>query len=292
MPRHSKNASVSGHFRYDEKKKANTGTITQRLGTDSQLPFGYCCLSVTPVEDAVISPSGHMYEREAILEYLLKKTKDLKKQAKLFEKQQAQLRDDEEKKMREEGDSELNKFVDSAEGVATLVKRKSSEIESNNSYMESRKRVIDDTSRDKKIKDLRQVAPWIPQFTPEAEASAIKAPPKRPPSPMTGRPLKTSDLIPIQMTRESGGDAGSSGAVKFMCPVSRKTITSQKVIAIKNTHQIMLESVAKELAYPTMTCPVTGTKFREADIIPLSQSASGFASTGAVEAKKYRPALA
>ena len=42
------------------------------------------------------------------------------------------------------------------------------------SYFESRKRVIDDTSRDKKQQELRQVAPWLPSFTPEAAAAALK----------------------------------------------------------------------------------------------------------------------
>jgi nitric oxide synthase-interacting protein len=71
----------------------------------------------------------------------------------------------------------------------------------------------------------------------------------------------------------------------------RKTITSQKVIAIKTTHQIMLESVAKDLAYPTMTCPITGAKFQKDDVVAVAQVASGFASSGTVEAKKYRPSM-
>lgn len=88
MVRHSKNVGDKHHFGHFEKGKTDTGTITARLGTDSQLPFGYCCLSLNPVEDPVISPSGHIYSREAILEYLLLKTQELKKQAKLYENQE------------------------------------------------------------------------------------------------------------------------------------------------------------------------------------------------------------
>lgn len=55
MPqRHSKNAGDKHHFTYAEKAAANVGSITQRLGTDSQLPFGYCCLSLQPVVNAVV----------------------------------------------------------------------------------------------------------------------------------------------------------------------------------------------------------------------------------------------
>ena len=73
--------------------------------------------------------------------------------------------------------------------------------------------------------------------------------------------------------------------------VYRKTIVSQQVVAIKKTHQIMIESVAKELAYPSMTCPVTGQPFEVKDVLPLVRAVSGFAATGRVEAKKYRPGM-
>ncbi len=64
------------------------GTVKQRLGTESQLPFGYCSLSMHPAEEAVVSPSGHIYSREYILEYLLTKSKELKKLTKSFETQE------------------------------------------------------------------------------------------------------------------------------------------------------------------------------------------------------------
>lgn len=51
----------------------------------------------------------------------------------------------------------------------------------------------------------------------------------------------------------------------------------------------MIEQVAKDLAYKTMTCPITGKKFSMDDVIELQQAATGFASTGVVEAKVYRP---
>lgn len=60
---------------------------------------------------------------------------------------------------------------------------------------------------------------------------------------------------------------------------------------IKTTGCYMIESIAKELAYPTMTCPNSGKKFKMTDIIELIPAASSFASSGDVEVKKYRPAI-
>ena len=54
------------------------------------------------------------------------------------------------------------------------------------------------------------------------------------------------------------------------------------------TGHAMLESVAKEFAYPCMTCPITGTKFKENDVIQLQNAGSGFAAGGAKQATSYK----
>lgn len=53
----------------------------------------------------------------------------------------------------------------------------------------------------------------------------------------------------------------------------------------------MLESAAKELALPSMICPITSKKFKSSDVIDLVAAASSFSASGPVEAKHYRPAL-
>jgi nitric oxide synthase-interacting protein len=53
----------------------------------------------------------------------------------------------------------------------------------------------------------------------------------------------------------------------------------------------MLEQTAKDLAYPSMTCPVTGKNFKMDDVLELVQAASGFSATGKVEVTKHRPTL-
>jgi len=63
--------------------------ITPGLQVDSQLPFGYCALTLCPVVEPVVTPSGHMYSREAIFEYLLAKTQELKRQQARYDAQEA-----------------------------------------------------------------------------------------------------------------------------------------------------------------------------------------------------------
>lgn len=104
------------------------------------------------------------------------------------------------------------------------MKRQTTEEENRQSYMASRKRMIDDTDRETQLKVLKEVNPWLPQFTPQAEETKLKKPPKRPLSPMTSRPLRVSDLIPINMHREvptTNDQPSTETTVKYICPVSR-----------------------------------------------------------------------
>jgi nitric oxide synthase-interacting protein len=54
---------------------------------------------------------------------------------------------------------------------------------------------------------------------------------------------------------------------------------------------MMTQEVARQLAYPTMTCPVTGKKFKMDDVIELARASSGYSSSGKVEATVYRPSM-
>lgn len=141
---------------------------------------------------------------------------------------------------------DLNKFAETQDDVSGILKRKSEEVTSE--YNEKRKRLIDDTDRTVKIADLQRVCPWVPQFTPSAKDSDMKEPPKRPSSPITGRPLKSSDLTPIDMIREDGSNASnnnsnSSGAVRFVCSVSRYKCVVCGMCVMYVTYCTVLHSV-------------------------------------------------
>lgn len=71
----------------------------------------------------------------------------------------------------------------------------------------------------------------------------------------------------------------------------RKTITTQKVIVIKSTGTLMLEAAARETCLKTLRDPVTNEAFALKDVIELVPMASGFAASGNVIAKRYRPSF-
>mmetsp|Transcript_4532 Transcript_4532/g.8789 ORF Transcript_4532/g.8789 Transcript_4532/m.8789 type:complete len:217 (-) Transcript_4532:1187-1837(-) len=102
MTRKSQQAGGHNPLTYHERKRLKSsgyGTQSTRLTTASQLPFGHCCLNLSPIIEeggggsatttataAVATPSGHIYSREAIVQYLLTKNGELKKQKAEYER--------------------------------------------------------------------------------------------------------------------------------------------------------------------------------------------------------------
>lgn len=282
---------------YGEKANLNNtwcGTQERRVGTDSQIPFGYCCLSLQPVVEPVVSPTGHLYSRECILEYLLTKKEELGRQKIAYEAQN--------KKLAEEahaGSTEvqnMNKFIEDQSalggaGFSLKRKRKAEEIEA-----EARKKTIermsdkvDRTSIEQQKKDIRRSSWWVPEFTPDGQAELIPKPDKRPASPMSGRPLKLKNLVSVNFTMDhekKGGPGGEKGS--FICAVSKKELVHQPVVVFKKTGHAILKKVAEQLAFPTMTCPITGAKFKDGDVIHMAGAGSGFAAGGAKTASSYK----
>ncbi|EMP41811.1 Nitric oxide synthase-interacting protein [Chelonia mydas] len=86
MTRHGKNCTAGAVYTYHEKKKdtaaSGYGTQNVRLSRDAVKDFDCCCLSLQPCKDPVVTPDGYLYEKEAILEYILHQKKEIARQMK------------------------------------------------------------------------------------------------------------------------------------------------------------------------------------------------------------------
>lgn len=268
MTRKSKQAGGNMPLTSYERKKysKNYGTTTQRLSGLAQYTFGHCALSLHPaLEQPVATPSGYVYERSAILEYLLTKTQQIKQETQEHEQLQ--------KRKREE------QFLE------TEQKRKDDEKK----FEESQK-VISSSKRQRLEEDnpLKRTSYWLAEVQPQVQTNDIEtsSPPlKRPPSPNTQLPLGRKDLIELNLKRNS--------QEQVLCALSDKTITTQPAIALftkkSRPAQVVLEQVYNDLG-KDRTCPITGKKISK--IIRLQKGGSSFAAAGGVvEAKTYRPTM-
>ena len=91
MTRHGRNCTASAVYSYHEKKKdtkaSGYGSQSQRLSKDSVNDFDCCGLTLQPCREPVITPEGYLYDKEAILEYILSQKQDYSKKLREYEKQ-------------------------------------------------------------------------------------------------------------------------------------------------------------------------------------------------------------
>ncbi|KAJ1460125.1 hypothetical protein M885DRAFT_509859 [Pelagophyceae sp. CCMP2097] len=295
--RHTKNngSSTYGVFSHAERKKCGfMNNLEMRAGVDSQLPFGWCSLSLQPAVDPVVTPSGHVYSRECLLEHMVAKTAQLRTQREDWEAQQRNAVNDARK-------SELER-----EAQLRLEFERANDPRINNEATKKRSReeVLEDeraaiiseitapmatTAMVARTKEeLKRTSFWLPEFTPGHAAEPVRAPEKRPPSPVTGQPLRSKDLVPIRLDASTVAKADGSKEhdTKYLCHVSRNEITTQPVVLIRSTGCVVLEDVAKKLGvFETKVCPITSRPFKAKDVVKLEQGISAYSACGGEKLK-------
>ncbi|GMH47645.1 hypothetical protein TrVE_jg8283 [Triparma verrucosa] len=283
-------------FTHQEARSTLThyGTQSVRVGSDSQLPFGHCALSLTPIMDAVVSPSGTLYEREAAVSYLMREMEKLRVWREAYE-QQYENDAKEQAQLEQKSLSEKVQNFEAKEGGVVMSGTETSHV---NKHGEARKEKLkkegfEVLDKEEKQNVLKRTSYWLSDWTPDAGKKRVEVPPKRASSPFSGRELRLKDLKSVTLKRDS--DSTEKNAVGtdvvFVCAVSNKRLTTQPCVAITKTGSVMLKSSFDEFAKKDMVCPVTGSKFKDKDVVELKKCATGYASSGKVEAEVYRPTM-
>lgn len=292
MTRKSKQPGGHNPLTYNETRKLDYGTTTTRLGTASKQRFGDCCLSLVPAKDPVATPSGHIYSLEAILSYLLQHTQHHHAQRKLDDARRVQRLDQDAHKLSKKRQKMLDEFEKTNYGPAQL-----STEEHGLALRKTMDKMVDTETTEIQKKTLRRTSYWLSECQPKEQDTPIE-PPKRVASPMSGRPLRRKELVSLSVAREPGWDTGDHGC-RCLCALTHKAITTQPVVLLKKSGVVLLEEAYKKFVLEeggegkkTLRCPITGSKFRHPrDVLVLQKGTSGFAASGDVVAKKYRPTL-
>lgn len=91
MTRHAKNSTAGSVYTYHEKKKdskhSGFGTEHQRLAKESLKSFDCCNLTLQPCELPVVTKDGYLFDKQAILEYIITKKNEYNRKMKEYEKQ-------------------------------------------------------------------------------------------------------------------------------------------------------------------------------------------------------------
>jgi hypothetical protein len=246
MGRKSKQAGGNLPLTHYERSKKFKAATSETVSSISQYQLGQCALTTqnllslsksntdaASVSKVLCSPSGYLYEESALLEYLLRNTRDLKRQRIAYEAQEQRSALAETAQASEQ---RLVAFSSSQAIVPTTT---------------TKTPVAEDTT-----KALTKVSYWLD--SPEVAASAQVMPlplRDRPGSPTTGMDVKRKDFWPVALKQNKSG--------QLICALSDKPILMSNVVAYWTTKTsdrigtVALASIFDQLT--TMTTTTTTT---------------------------------
>uniref|UniRef100_A0A8D3AWH1 Nitric oxide synthase-interacting protein n=1 Tax=Scophthalmus maximus TaxID=52904 RepID=A0A8D3AWH1_SCOMX len=304
MTRHGKNCTAGAVYTYHEKKKdtaaSGYGTQSIRLGKDAIKDFDCCCLSLQPCHDPVITPHGYLYDKQAILEYILHQKTETAKKMKLYEKQKKAQKSSSQLESKSEERERVERFKTRENSIVskpinpfisgTCPWALSISLTDGSSTAESSAAPSASTSS--------QSLPsfWIPTLTPEAKPTLLKKPSKAVLCPMSGRPIKMNELIAVHFTPlDPSLDrvALLTRQDRYVCAVTRDVLANSVPCAVlRPSGTVVTQECVEKLIKKDMTDPVTGDQLSDRDIIPLQRGGTGFAASGvALKAKEARPVM-
>lgn len=289
MTRHARNSTAGAVYTYHEKKKdaqaSGYGTNAKRLGKDSVKDFDCCSLSLQPCRNPVISKDGYLFDKEVIYQYIITKKNEYSRKLKEFEKSKKKEEDDVVKKQLDDAEKKMNLFIKKEDNIVStpLNSFKTNEVASTSiSNMAE--------GRDKLLPSF-----WIPSKTPSAESSKKVKPDSTIYCPVSGKPLKSKDLIDVKFTLVKDGEKKSLIAKenRYMCAVTHDILNNSIPCAVlKPTGDVVTMECVEKLIKKDMIHPLTNEKLREKDIIVMQRGGTGYAQTNNnLEGKEARPAL-
>ncbi|KAM8927999.1 nitric oxide synthase-interacting protein [Pelodytes ibericus] len=296
MTRHGKNCTAGAVYTYYEKRKdtaaSGYGTQTIRLSKDAVKDFDCCCLSLQPCKDPVVTHDGYIYEKEAILEYILHQKREVARQMKAYERQKNEKKAEVDELNKAAKESQMKVFLDKEMSII------SKPLNPFTQKPEASASVVEPSSSQQNSDDKNKQLPsfWIPSLTPEAKTSLVKKPDKTVYCPMSGRPLKMKDLIPVKFTLVDD-KVDRVGLInrqdRYVCAVTRDMLGNSVPCAVLRPSGavVTLECVEK-LIKKDMTDPMSGDKLSEKDIIVIQRGGTGFSGSGVqLQAKEARPVM-
>ncbi|XP_059473722.1 nitric oxide synthase-interacting protein homolog isoform X2 [Neocloeon triangulifer] len=273
MTRHAKNCTAGAVYTYHEKKRdaqsSGYGTQSQRVGKDSIKDFDCCSLTLQPCREPLVSPEGHIFDKEAIYKYIITKKNEYSRKLKEYERQKKKEQSEVDALAEAEKQSKLNKFLKTEKNIVTepvkaFISGPSSSKESTVSNMRA--------GKDKQLPSF-----WVPSMTPESKTSVASKPDKTIYCPITGSPLKS--LI--------------AKTERYKCPVTGDVLSNSIPCAvIRTTGDVVTMECVEKIIKKDWLHPITGDKLSEKDIIPLQRGGTGYATTNEkLKSKQDRPVL-
>lgn len=292
MTRHGRNCTAGTVFTYHERKTASQtsgyGSQKLRFGKDAVKEFDCCCLTLQPCQDPLVTEDGHIYDKEAILKNIIHQKKEIARKLKEYERQKTKIDKDMKELIKIEKEAKAAKFQQQESNPI------SEKYVANRAAEQQAKGVSISNIEEGREKQLP--AFWVPALTPQAEATKVKKPDEKVRCPMTGKPIKFKDLIPVKFTFINDRDDKTSLISKtnrYVCAVTNDVLgNSVHCAVLRPSGAVVTVECVDKIISKEMLDPICGKKLKEKDIIRLQRGASGYTAAGVtLEAKIPGPSM-
>ncbi|XP_074553710.1 nitric oxide synthase-interacting protein [Halichoeres trimaculatus] len=301
MTRHGKNCTAGAVYTYHEKKKdtaaSGYGTQSIRLGKDAIKDFDCCCLSLQPCKDPVVTQDGYLYEKQAILEYILHQKTEIAKKMKAYEKQKQAQKSSSQLESKSEERERMERFKSKENSIVSKpINPFTSGQTSGGEKSQADSASSSSSSSAASSSSSSLPSFWIPSLTPEAKPTLLKKPSKAVLCPMSGQPLKMNELITVKFTPlDASLDrvALLTRQDRYVCAVTRDVLGNSVPCAVlRPSGCVVTQECVEKLIKKDMIDPVSGDKLSDRDIVPLQRGGTGFAASGVdLRAKEARPVM-
>lgn len=227
MTRHARNCTAGAVYTYNEKRKdaaqSGYGINAQRISKDSVKSFDCCSLSLQPCRNPVITRDGYLFDKEAILQYIVSKKNDYSLRLKEYEKFKA---------MEGRNAFKANQFPYNIKLTSTSV------TSSNHSSISNM------------ANGNESILPsfWVPTEGPNVNNLQLERPDPTIYGPISQKPLRIKDLIDIKFTPLKDGDSKKSLIVKearYMCPITHDVLSNAVPCAVLTPTYVMIYIIFK-----------------------------------------------
>ncbi|KAL5280628.1 NOSIP family protein [Megaselia abdita] len=300
MTRHARNCTAGAVYTYHEKKRdaqeGGYGTTSRRLGKDSVKSFDCCSLSLQPCRNPVVTKEGYLFDKESILQYIITKKNEYSRKLKEYEKLRKEEVADEEFKGSAKERERIDKFMKTEKNITTNTNRFNIGKKVEEAVAGPSSSSSSSISNMSNGKETCLPSFWHPSQTPNAGKAKAKKPDSTIFCPISEKPLKVKDLIPVKFTLLKDDSDKRSLIAKenrYMCPVTHDILSNAiACVVLKPTGDVITMECFEKLIKKDMLHPLTGEKLQDKDIIPLQRGSTGYAITNDnLEGKNAQPAL-
>ena len=316
MGKHSKNNNDRAFFSNAERKAAASGrqsgsfigqnnwqewgwgSESQRLDSASMKDIDVCSLSLQPCVQPVVTPSGILFDKETIIEYILSRKKEIERETKAWEAQNASDANDAAVEAAAAQESRISEFVAQQEGLsqADLRARNNAAAAASSSSSSSNtgggsgggfttastvgRTLVADTGV-----HAADTSFWVASQTPGVKRR-VEKPDTTVRCPITNEPLRLKAMVPVIFTKADEGAtaeelAAASARERYICPLTKKALTNvNPPTVLKPSGMAVSSACVKDFLKKEMVDPFTDppVRLREKDFIALRVEGTGFAA--------------